>query len=153
MFLKKGFGGKAEDNIDVLIQTMEDVSRESLRAEEFCLSHGIDEKQSRLMALFVEEMAGNIVIHGKPKNKGSVCVDYRLYAGDGKVSLCLRDYCEQFDPMKYYEIHKDNTENEAAGIKMVMKLAKDIRYIYTFNTNCLFINLEVGTEVNERISS
>ena len=148
MFLEKGFGGRKEDNIDAHIYSMEDVAGESMRAWQFCLEHGVSARQARLMSLFVEEMAGNIVEHGKPRNKTGICVDYRLYADKNRISLCLRDFCEQFDPMKYYEIHRDDTE-ENIGIRMVMNLAKDIRYIYTFNTNCLYINLTAELEANE----
>ena len=143
MLLKEDFGGSTEDNLTAQIRTMDDVMRESRGAETFCLDHGVDARQSKLMALFVEEMAGNIVSHGKPRNRSGVCVDYRLYASKAGLCLSLRDYCEAFDPMKYYEIHKDGEADENLGIRMVMKLAKDIRYINTFNSNCLFINLEV----------
>ncbi len=143
MFLPDGFGGSAEDNIDAQIITLEDVALESRRAEEFCRAHGVDERKSGMMSLFVEEMAGNIVSHGKPRGKGSVCADYRLYADGGKICLSLRDYCEAFDPIKYEEIHREDSAEKNPGIRMVMKMAKDIRYINTFNSNCLFINMDV----------
>ena len=143
MLLPENFGGSAEDNVTATIRTMDDVMRESERAEEFCLSHNVDQRQAKLMSLFVEEMAGNIVQHGKPRNKRGLYVDYRLYASQGKICLALRDYCEEFDPMKYYEINWQDKNEDTLGIRMVMKLAKDIRYINTFNSNCLFINLEV----------
>ena len=143
MFLPEGFGGKERDNIDVQIISMDDVMRESRSAADFCLAHGLNEKQSRLMSMFVEEMAGNIVQHGKPRGRDKVCVDYKLHAGNGRISLCFRDYCEQFDPMQFYEIHSNDSLDEYIGIRMVMKLAKDIRYISTFNSNCLIINMEM----------
>lgn len=143
MFLKPGFGGDEADNLNAQITTMDDVVRESRNAEAFCREHGVDGRRSRLMALFVEEMAGNIVSHGKPRNKGGVCVDYRLFADGKNICLSLRDYCEAFDPMKYYEVHQEGETGENLGIRMVMKLAKDIRYINTYNSNCLFIDLEV----------
>ena len=142
MLLKPGFGGSTEDNLSAQISTMDDVMRLSRSAEAFCLAHGVDVRRSRLMALFVEEMAGNIVSHGKPRSRSDVCVDYRLYASKDGLCLSLRDYCEAFDPMKYYEIHEDSEADGNLGIRMVMKLAKDIRYINTFNSNCLFIDLD-----------
>ena len=145
MFLPEDFGGDAKDNLNARIETMEDVIRESQRAAEFCRSHHVDARRANLMALFVEEMAGNIVRHGKARNKNGVLADYRLFADQGKICLNLRDYCEVFDPMKYHEIHQNDNDDKGAniGIKMVMKLAKDVRYVNTFNSNCLFIYLEV----------
>lgn len=145
MFLPENFGGKTQDNIYSGIMTMEEVVRESERAAAFCLAHGVDKRHANQMALFVEEMAGNIVRHGRSRNKNGICVDYRLYAGNGKICLSLRDYCEEFDPMKYYGIHKDQMAESNIGIRMVMKMAQDIRYINTFNSNCLLIFIDWTT--------
>ena len=146
MLLPEGFGGGDDDNLTSEIRTMEDVVRESRETVAFCSSHGVDERQSNLMALFVEEMAGNIVTHGKVHGRGEVCVDYRLYADKGRIGLSLRDYCAAFDPMKYYEINKNDDPEKDIGIKMVMELADDIRYINTFNSNCLMITMTLKEE-------
>lgn len=143
MFIDADFGGREQDNLYAQIVTMDDVIRESRRTADFCLAHGSSDRDANMMALFVEEMAGNIVNHGKSRNKGGVCADYRLFADGGKICLSLRDYCEAFDPMKYYEIHQGDDPTSNIGIRMVMKLAKDIRYINAYNSNCLFIYLEV----------
>ena len=81
------------------------------------------------------------VVSGKP----TVVIQRGVVDRDALDKLCLslRDYCEAFDPMKYYEIHQEAEIDENIGVRMVMKLAKDIRYINTFNSNCLFIYLEV----------
>lgn len=104
MFLPEDFGEAETDNLTARITTMEDVVRESERAADFCLLHGVDRKSSSLMALFVEEMAGNVVKHGKPRNRNGICVDYRLFAKENMICLSLRDFCGEFDPMKYYEL-------------------------------------------------
>ncbi len=142
MFLPEGFGGKEEDNIYARISTMEDVVRESEHAHEFCIAHGVDGRGANMVALFVEEMGGNIIRHGKARRGGSVCADYRISANGGRIGISLRDYCEEFDPMKFNEIHRDDNRMSNIGIRMVMALAKDIRYINTFNSNCLFMYLE-----------
>lgn len=119
---------------------------------DFCRLHGVNRKNSNLMALFVEEMAGNVVKHVKPRNKSGVCVDYRLFAKENMICMSLRDFCGEFDPMEYYKIMRGESAGQSPsipdnaskfGIRMVMNLAKDIRYVYTFNSNCLFIYLEV----------
>ncbi|MBR1635366.1 MAG: ATP-binding protein [Lachnospiraceae bacterium] len=143
MFLPDGFGGREDDNFTSEIQTMEDAVKESRKTVAFCRSHGVDDRRAKLMALFVEEMAGNIVTHGKPRGRNKVCVDFRLYANQGKIGLSLRDYCEAFDLMKYYEINKENDSEDNIGIRMVMGLAEDIRYINTFNSNCLLIAMSL----------
>ena len=146
MLLPEEFGGGADDNLSAQISTMDEVAGESRKATEFCANHGLDSRQANLVGLFVEEMMGNIIKHGKPRTRGEACVDYRLYADHGKIGLSLRDYCEAFDPMKYYEIHKEDEPEKNIGIRMVMGLAEDVRYINTFNSNCLLITMTAQEE-------
>lgn len=142
MFLPEDFGGAESDSRDAILYNMDDVMKESWMAEQFCLEHGSDKEKARWMALFVEEMAGNIVQHGKTSGTDSVCVDYRLFVSSSRICLCLRDYCELFDPTKYYETHKDCAADENIGIRMVMGHAKEIKYYNTFNSNNLLLYLE-----------
>lgn len=142
MFLPEGYGGAESDSRDTQLYDMKDVMRESKQAEQFCLEHGADGPKARWMALFVEEMAGNIVQHGKPLNPGAVCVDYRLFVFDGRICLCLRDYCEAFDPTSYYEANREGDAGENIGIRMVMGHAKEVRYYNTFNSNNLLLYLD-----------
>ena len=142
MFLPEGFGGESRNNREAQIADMDDVMRESEEAERFCLEHGADPSRARMMSLFVEEMAGNIVQYGKPL-KGSVRVDYRLFADQDKdrICLCLVVYCEAFDPMDYYKIHKGENASQHPGIRMVLSHAKEIHYYNTFNANNLILYL------------
>jgi len=141
MYLDESFGGKESDNLYARILNMDDVIREKDKAEDFCLKHGVDAKKAALAALFIEEMAGNIIEHGKSKTKAAACADYRLFISDDKISITLRDYCLEFDPTKYYELNKDDNEM-AIGIRMVSNLASDVRYFNAFNSNNIIILLD-----------
>ena len=141
MFLPKGFGQDIKDNREVQIANMDDVMRESEEAERFCLEHGADPSRARLMSLFVEEMAGNIVQYGKPL-KGLVRVDYRLFADQDRICMCLVDYCEAFDPTEYYRIHQGESAEDHPGIRMTLSEAKEVHYYNTFNANNLMLYLE-----------
>mgnify|MGYP002624020693 CR=1 FL=1 len=142
MFLPEGFGGAQADSHDAQIFNMDDVVHESEAAERFCLDHGTDAKRARWMALFVEEMAGNIVQHGKPRKSMSASADLRLYVNDGRICLCLRDYCEAFDPTRYYETHQGADADQSLGIRMVMGLATEVQYYNTFNSNNLLLYVD-----------
>ncbi len=142
MLVSKDFGGKSEDNIYATIRSMDDVIAESKAAEEFCAGHGISPEKSKMMGLFVEEMAGNIIEHGKPIKKDDLGIDYRLYADDGKIALSIRDYCEEFDPTAYYEAHHSDDPESMIGIRMVTKMAKEFHYYNAFNSNNVLIYLE-----------
>jgi len=142
MFLPKGFGGEDADSRQAQLTDISDVMRESAAAERFCLDHGVDEKQARWMALFVEEMAGNILQHGVPRNAGGVCVDYRIFVNKGRICLCLRDYCEAFEPTRYFEAHRNDSDYDHTGILMVMGRAKEVQYFNTFDSNNILFYID-----------
>ena len=121
---------------------MEDVIEVSIQAEKFCKSHGCADKKAKNMACFVEEMAGNIILHGKTKAKIKVKVDFRLHAdSNGTICLTLRDYCSQFDPTAFYEAHQMDSDDKYIGIRLVTKMANKIAYFNAFNSNNLMIIL------------
>ena len=142
MYIPAGFGGDEGDNLYARITSMDDVVRSRDEAERFCLDKGIPKDKAMLTALFIEEMAGNIIQHGKTRGRQAASADFRLYISDGRISLTLRDYCRQFDPKLYYELNKD--DEKAIGIRMVNRLASDIRYFNAFNSNNILIVLDAG---------
>ena len=148
-FLPDDFGGKNSDNIYASIASHGDVMRESRRAKIFCLNHGLSEKDAQLMSMFVEEMAGNIITHGQPKLWQKVRADYRLSLSDGKVCMTLRDCCGRFDPSAFYEAHKDDSADGMPGLKIVIRLADDVRYFSAFNSNniMIYIDTQKGDKV------
>ncbi|MBR4195934.1 MAG: ATP-binding protein [Synergistaceae bacterium] len=144
MFLPKNFGGTNADNIYSSITSQCDVMRECKRAEIFCQAHGVSAKDAKLMALFVEETAGNIIAHGKPKRFHRLRADYRLSYSDGKICMTLRDCCRHFDPSAFYEAHKDESAGKISGIKIVMGLADDVRYFNAFSSNNIMIYIDTS---------
>lgn len=136
MYLPDEFGGADEDNIYSRLSTIEDVMEQSERARQFCLDHNVDKQKADYCALFIEEMGGNIILHGKPKS----AADYRLFVSDGRISITLRDYCKLFDPQKYME--QKHKADEGIGIRMVLKLASETKYYNAFNSNNIIILLK-----------
>ena len=139
MFLPDDFGIAEENNREAQMTGMEDVMRESEAARSFCLEHGMDGARAGWMALFVEEMAGNIFHHGKTRGGTPIRVDYRLFVDGNRIGLCLRDSCEPFDAAKYFAEHRDQNDPEHVGNRMVMSRAEDIQYYNTFNSNNLLL--------------
>ena len=148
MLLPDDFGGTNADNIYASITSPGDVMSESRRAETFCRNHGVSDRNSKLMALFVEEIAGNIIAHGKPKRFNNLRADYRLSLSGGKICMTLRDCCGHFDPSSFHEAHKDESPENFSGIKIVMGLADDVRYFNAFNSNNIMIYLDTEKGVN-----
>lgn len=142
LLLSDDFGGTNADNIYASITSIDDVMNESRRAETFCLNHGLNNRNSKLMALFVEETAGNIIVHGKPKLWYSLRVDYRLSYNDSKICMTLRDCCGYFDPSAFYEAHKNDSPENISGIRIIMGLADDVKYFNAFNSNNIILYLD-----------
>ncbi len=129
MFLPKNFGGAKEDNIYSQLSTLEEVKSESKRANDFCLKHKIDSQKSKLMAMLIEEIAGNIIENGKSRNNKPVSIDYRLFVYEDRICLTLRDYCQKLNPVSHYEE------------SFLTKQVKEIRYFGAFNSNNIIVFL------------
>ena len=143
MLLPEDFGGGEERNLYAEIRTGEDVIRVSRQAEEFCLASGADARTAKMIALCTEEMAVNVVEHGKPR-RGRPGVDYRLYTEDGSLCISLRDYCRYFDPTAWYELHRQDAGASASGIRLVTGTATEVRYFNAFNSNNILMRLRIG---------
>ena len=126
MLLSEDFGGSNSDNLYGSASTMEDVVRERQRTETFCLKQGTGAKSAKRMALFMEEMGGNIIEHGRSGTRKASGVEYRLFVSDNRICLTLRDYNRAFDPTAWYHANMDRKPGEGTGIRMVMALAEDI---------------------------
>ena len=142
MMLPDNFGGSEENNIYASISTVEEALSESRRAEDFCLRHGADSRKAKLMSLFIEEMAVNIVKHGLAQKRRRIGADYRLSINRQTLCLTLRDFCERFDPVAFYNAHNNGQAENMLGISLVMKLSKDIRYFNAFNSNNIIISID-----------
>lgn len=137
LLLKKDFGVTGDNLLEMDIHTMEEVTKASRRAEQFCLEHGQDAKSSNHIALCVEEMAGNTIQHGFAMDQKHHDLSVRLLYKDSGLTLRFRDDCGAFDPVHY--IPKEN--EDALGLRLVLAFAKDARYTYAMNLNNVCIRL------------
>ncbi len=141
MFISDDYGGRREDNYYSTLSTMEDVSRTSLELASFARTQNLPEDKVMKISLFAEEFGSNIIRHGQPKSGNGVCADLRVHVSDGQVSMSIRDYCESFDPVWYYESHKDEMNENHLGILIVMQEATEVRYVNALNSNSVLIGL------------
>ena len=106
-------------------------------AQEFCLAHGQSQKASVRIALCVEEMAGNTVLHGFTKDDKPHSLSIRILRKEDLWVIRFRDDCRAFDPVHYVPRAGKN----ALGIGLVLRLADEVRYTYSLNLNNLTILL------------
>ena len=142
MLLQKDFGIPPADRIERSLHTVDEVIALSEQVIPFCMERGIGAREANRLALCVEEMAGNVIEHGFSDGKPHH-LDVRVLVKDGVVILRLRDDCRSFDLREKaarWELDPEHPEKNI-GIRMVLRVAKDISYTNTMNTNNLIITV------------
>ena len=138
MSLPRDFGGAEADNMYATICTTDDVVTECERTYRFCMGHHVKERSAKFMALFVEEMATNIIKSAQQEG-ASVRVDFRLYMDGTRICFSMMDLGDHFDPTLFYELHADDNPTKNLGIRMVMNMADEVRYYSAFGSNNLVV--------------
>ena len=140
LFLKEPFGASEDDLFEVTISKSEEIIPASEAVAEFCGSKNANQKQSCLLALFVEELGNNAVRYGF-ENKKDCSLDIRVVSTDGGWILRLRDNGKAFDPTEWIKLHADSDPTSNIGIRMVCGMAKSARYLNTLDLNILTISI------------
>ncbi|MBP3728937.1 MAG: ATP-binding protein [Lachnospiraceae bacterium] len=136
LLLKPEFGVEEKDLLEVNIRNMEEVINASRTAGDFCREHGQPVKTANHIALCIEEMASNTVLHGFQPGKNNA-LSIRVQHKDARWVLRFRDDCSSFDPVSYVPQSEDIASG--MGIKLVMKMADEVRYTYSMNLNNLTV--------------
>ena len=141
MVIPEDFGAAESERLDRSFRSGADVVGISQEIEHFCLEKGTDEKRSRYAALFVEEMAGNIIDHGFSKDKRRHSVDVRAVSKDEELILRLKDDCVPFDPAERRTMMDPDNPEKNLGIRIVYGIARDIQYQNILGLNVLTIRI------------
>ena len=138
MLLPKTFKVDKDKTFEYTATEEEDVMMASIGAEVLCTKNNIDSKHTNAIALCIEEMAMNIVTVGI-KDVKKQRIDIKVVIKDEDIIIRLRDNCVAFNPIEHFKNDDDDDPMAGIGIKMVMKLAKDVNYISTMKLNNLMI--------------
>ena len=139
--LDDDFGAAPEDCFDAPIADIEDALVVSERAQDFCIRRLIDHKTAYYIGLCIEEMTVNIIEHGFTKDNKPHNIDVRLVINGDDRLIRIRDNCREFDPIAYLELHQNDDPISSLGIRMVMAMVKDAKYINTLGLNNLLLRL------------
>ncbi len=140
LFLREPFGVPEENVMDFSITKAEEVVPASSMVEEFCAKNGATEKQSMMLALFVEELSNNIVKFGFADGKKH-SIDVRVILSDDGWTLRMRDDCKRFDPTEWIKLHNSDDRSKNIGIRMICGMAKDVQYLSTLELNNIVITI------------
>ncbi len=140
VLLPQDFGAGPDELFEASMETMEEVMKVSEEATEFCLGKNMTKRNAQMTALFIEETVGNSLTHVGPKGK-PVHVDLRVIVKEDSQIIRIRDDGKPFDPVDWYA--KNNPQDPASGlgIRLIMKLAKDVKYIPAMGLNNLMITM------------
>ena len=140
LFLKEPFGVPQENVLDFSITGEDEIVSASAEIERFCSERGASEKQSVMLALFVEELSYNIVKFGFSDGKKH-SIDVRVMKRDDGWVLRMRDDCRRFDPTEWIKLHNDEDPTKNIGIRMVCGMAKKVDYLSTLELNNINIRI------------
>ncbi|MBR3537659.1 MAG: ATP-binding protein [Eubacterium sp.] len=142
-FIPEGFGAAPGDALELEILKQEDVEKAALAATRFCEEKGEDKRKTMYASLSIEEMSCNILEYGFKEGKNNR-IDIRLVRKENDdLILRIRDNCEGFDPVNYYEMARPD-ENDPAkhiGIRMVFRMVKDVKYVNSLGLNNLTVRI------------
>ena len=141
MVIPKDFGVPHKERMDITVRSVGEVVSISQAVQDFCLARGISGKRAYMAALFLEEMAGNVVEHGFTKDAKKHTVDIRVAHKEGEVILRIRDDCVPFDPHERQKIAESDDPVKNIGIRMVFKMAREIEYQNILGLNVLTIRI------------
>lgn len=141
LLLYEGFGAENGEEMSISASSEVEIMGMSRIAHLFCQENGIDKKRAFNLALCVEEMGMNVLEHGfdgKPH-----VIDIRFLIKDEELILRIRDDCRPFNPVERYNLTVEDSEDpmKNVGIRMVMKMARDVQYYNISDTNNLIIKI------------
>ena len=141
MAIPDNIGVGPDERIDISVTSEEEVLNVSENISEFCTRHGIDRRRTIFSSLCMEEMAGNIVMHGFGKDRKKHSIDIRVVHKDDELILRIRDNCAAFDPLKYHVAMDSDEAGKNIGIRLVYGIAKEVEYQNLLGMNVLTIRL------------
>jgi len=134
------FGAAENERIDISIRSIEEVVIISHQIIDFCLERGIDHKKAVCSGIAMEEMAGNVVLHGfKKDRKRTHSVDIRVVHKNDELMLHLRDDCRPFNPSDRLALLNEEDLIKNVGIRLALNIVKDVQYQNLLGLNELTI--------------
>ena len=140
MLLPEEFSITKDHSLEISVKTVEEAHTVSRQIDAFCKANNIDKKRSYYAALCAEELVVNSAIHGFKEDQLNHIYIRLIYKNDD-LTLRIRDNCPLFDIKKKYNQDDTTDITKNIGIRLVMKTAKDVQYMNTFNANNILITL------------
>lgn len=141
LMLPEGFGTAEGEDLSGAISSVEEVVAFSETAHRYCLDRNVPARTANLVALSCEEMGKNVIQYGFVEGKKNY-LEIRIVIRAEEIVIRFRDNCRSFNPKKFYEnVYDQNEPLSNFGIRMIMKLSKEVSYTSVLKLNNLMIRL------------
>lgn len=142
MVIPEDFGVSDDERMDITIRNVEEVTSVSEKVNRFCEERGISPRRSYFAGLFLEEMAGNVVEHGFPKDHKKHSVDVCVVHKEDDIILRVQDDCVPFNPKEAHKIVTEQADPaKNIGIRIVCDTAEEVSYQNILGLNVLTIRI------------
>ena len=141
MALPESFGVAENERLDITVRTIDEAMNVSTQVIDFCSARGIDRKKAYYAGLCLEEMAGNVVLHGFTKDEKPHSLDIRVSHTGDDIILRLRDNCRAFDPAERAKVNESDDGIRNIGIRLAYRLASEVQYQNLLGLNVLMIRI------------
>ena len=141
LLLPEDFGVPDRERLDITVRNIDETMEVSRQVSSFCESRGIDARRSYFAGLCLEEMAGNVVLHGFTKDRKKHSLDIRVAHSGDDIILRLRDNCRSFNPFERIRSMESGDGVKNIGIRLVYSIAKDVQYQNLLGLNNLVIRI------------
>ena len=146
--LPEQFEPNPGDLISFELRDTEDISLASEQIGLFCKGHHLGNGIANRASVCFEEVAGNVIRFGFPMNKSKTPImDLRVFFSENRLVIRIQDNCPKFDiGARINSFSKaDRDENfTGLGTLLINKLADEVKYAYSFETNTVFLEFNEG---------
>lgn len=118
-----------------------DLSSFTKQVQDFCKKHNANDKCCYYTTLCIEEICSNILSYGFIDNRIKL-IDVSVFFKKPELIVRIRDTGTPFDPVAYNDMANADDENNHLGIKMVFKLAKEVKYTNSLSQNSITLIMD-----------
>ena len=134
--LPKNFAASFVEKVyNISADSMQKILEISEEAMQLLLYYKAPPKEAMVVALTIEEVGKNIIQWGMSDN-----INIRIVKDDVWI-LRIRDNGKHFNPKEWLKIHQQDDPLKNIGIRMICRLASNLRYSRILDFNYLIIRL------------
>ncbi len=116
-----------------ILASDDNICRASEDITEFCTDHDMDPKLAMKLGLSLEEVMTVVARNSLLKEDDPV--EVRVYAYNGVFGIGIMCFGKKYDPFR----SSDDEDELMMGIRMIEKISKNRKYIYTLGMNILSV--------------